>query len=58
MLRWGSKQPAKSYSYPRVMFPFTQTKAKRVANGKKTKTSAIIKGFQRRSRTMGRKSGL
>lgn len=32
------------------MFPFTQTKATRVANRKKTKTSAIIKGLQRRSR--------
>lgn len=32
------------------MFPFTQTKAMRVANRKETKTSAIIKGLQRRSR--------
>lgn len=40
------------------MFPFTQTKAMRVPNGKKTKTNDIIKGLQRRSRTCVEMEGI
>lgn len=44
MLHWASKQPAKSYSYPQVMFPFTQMKAVRMPSRKKRETNAIVKG--------------
>lgn len=51
MLHWASKQPAKSYSYPQVMFPFTQMKAVRMPSRKKRENNAIVKGLRRSSRT-------